>query len=185
MTSENLMLASVTGSVAIRNSFEFKRIATLMDRMNALPETHLLIADHPYLLSASAQSGKISAAAGGRFAGARNCRAVLRSAKTPDRDIVPLRIRLASDKTSRSARLTISFDPARMLTGAECHPTLENQETGTPIIWPSSSSIVVGELLQVGFNFLGSLHLFLSDASRPLFDPAVQLDGIRIDRIAW
>ena len=98
---------------------------------------------------------------------------------------IPLKFTLAwSD--GGSARLTLAFNPSRMLAAADVAPTLSRSRKPAPK-FPASSIEVNGTLLGLGFDVLAGLYAE-ERGGRGLFEVGGKkfTDGdIRVERVQW
>jgi hypothetical protein len=112
------------------------------------------------------------------------CQGQLVLAAVDDRDRrVRLRFKLLREKGG-NGRLTLSYDPTAMLTGADVHPTLAGKH-GAMISFPSSSPRVMREMFWLGPSFLESLQCLLLKSKIALFDKAISDNDIRTARVQW
>jgi hypothetical protein len=113
---------------------------------------------------------------------------VLAPVDHPD-DRVNMRFNLAKDRDGRSGRLTLTFNPAAMLVGADIHPTIVDAVTGEMIASPSSAIEVMKQMHNLGFVFLDNLYRLLFKKKGPLFAKdtwkAIDRGDIRIARAQW
>jgi len=100
-------------------------------------------------------------------------------------DLIRLGVKLARKASDKSGRLTLTFNPSRMLAGADVAPTLSWRSKEAPEC-PSSSHEVNAKLLRLGFDLLDRLYAE-ENANRPLFGKGEELDDgeIRLERVQW
>ena len=109
-------------------------------------------------------------------------RVVLLSGNTPQQRS-DVRFKLALRPRHNQGTLTLTFNPSRILAGADVQPTLIAASSGKALGYPSSSSTVTRKLFELGFDLLESLPRRNVDAA--LFDPGIDAESIRVHRIQW
>jgi hypothetical protein len=158
---------------------EADRIFDLLKCLCALDE------EAPLLIAGRAHSILPAGTGGGSSWAERpegGCQGQLVLAAVDDRDRrVRLRFKLLREKGG-NGRLTLSYDPTAMLTGADVHPTLAGEQ-GAMISFPSSSPRVMREMFRLGPSFLESLQCLLLKSKIALFDKAISENDIRIARV--
>jgi hypothetical protein len=60
--------------------------------------------------------------------------------------------------------LTLTFNPSRLLTGADAQPTLIEARSGKPGEYPSTLSRLMNKLLEFPFELLEAINDAISDA---------------------
>ena len=197
MASEHLVIQSIVGSIAVdwtkpgkaarSGEAEGDRIYDLLESLCALnPDEQIFVGGCEHRIVPLATVG------GTRWVetltGGCKGQIVLAPVDHPD-DRVNMRFNLAKDRDGRSGRLTLTFNPAAMLVGADIHPTIVDAVTGEMIASPSSAIEVMEQMHNLGFVFLDNLYRLLSKKKGPLFAKdtwvAIKRGDIRIARAQW
>jgi len=196
-SSEHVVLQSIVGSIAVEwtkpgkaarsGEAEGDRSYDLLESLCALnPDEQIFVADRKHRIVPLATVG------GTRWVetltGGCKGQIVLSPVDHPD-DRVNMRFKLDKDRDGRSGRLTLAFNPAAMLAGADIHPTIVNAETGKMIALPSSAAEVMEQMHNLGFVFLEFLYQQLPNEKGRLFADntwaAIMGGDIRIGRAQW
>jgi hypothetical protein len=81
----------------------------------------------------------------------------------------------------RPGSLTLTFNPSRLLTGADAQPTLITKQSQKPFVYPSTQPRVMDKLLEFPFELLEAINHAISKAK--LLDEKVKAERIRIHQM--
>ncbi len=166
---------------------EGARICILLQRLSALDtDAQLIIAGRAHRIVPATAAGGSSWVE--RPDGGCHGRLMLSAVDDGDRRVY-VGFKLIRERGGKSGRLTLTFDPTAMLTGADVHPTLANEETGAMTPFPSSAPKVMQEMFRLGLSILESLQGLLTNSKSALFDSetkkAIRDDDFQIARVQW
>ena len=81
----------------------------------------------------------------------------------------------------RPGSLTLTFNPSRLLTGADAQPTLITKQSQKPFVYPSTQPRVMDKLLEFPFELLEAINHAISKPK--LLDEKVKAERIRIHQV--
>jgi hypothetical protein len=178
MSYENLVTQTVVASVRATDDFR-KRFIPFVRRLVERPQD--------YRFKLGGRKCKIAAGAS-RFdaddhGGCAGQIVIEAESDSPQKS--RLGFKLTRGLSNDQARLTLTFNPSRLLAAVDVAPTMGERRQPAPEN-PASSQFVNSKLLGFGFDLLDELHWAEYDG--PLFDygkPRFEDDNIRLDRVAW
>ncbi len=166
---------------------EGARIFVLLQRLSALDtDAQLIIAGRAHRIVPATTPGGSSWVE--RPDGGCHGRLVLSAVDDGDRRVY-VGFKLIRERGGKRSRLTLTFNPTAMLTGADVHPTLASAKTGAMTPFPSSAPRVMQEMFRLGYLFLESLQRLLTNSNDALFDAeskkAIRDGDFQIARVQW
>src|SRR5271166_2153199 len=92
-----------------------------------------------------------------------------------------VRFKVRRGRRGKPGSLTLTFNPSRLLTGADAQPTLI--DPSERFVYPSTSNMVMIKLLEFPFELLEAINHAISKAK--LFEEEVNRERIRTHQMEW
>ena len=94
-----------------------------------------------------------------------------------------VRFKVRRGRRGKPGSLTLTFNPSRLLTGADAQPTLIDPGSGKPFVYPSTFPRVMNKLLEFPFELLEAINDEILDAK--LLEEKIKAERIRIHQMEW
>jgi hypothetical protein len=183
MIRECLILTSVTASVDLEDAVprsrkatpsECERVVSLFGNLAGVSDGTVAVAGRNCSMACVvAPSPEASGGAADPRLGCSG-RIMLLAAESGQAGV---RFKVRRGRRGKPGSLTLTFNPSRLLTGADEQPTLIDDQTGKPAGYPSTQPWVMNKLLQFPFELLEAINHSVSKAK--LLDEKVKAERIR------
>src|SRR5271166_517801 len=193
MIRECLILTSVTASVDLEDAVprgrprkttpsECERVVSLLENLAGVSEGTVAVAGRNCSMTcivAPAPEGS-----GGATDARLGCsgRIVLLGAESGLLG-ADVRFKVRRGRRGKPGSLTLTFNPSRLLTGADAQPTLIDPGSGKPFVYPSTFPRVMNKLLEFPFELLEAINDEILDAK--LLEEKIKAERIRIHQMEW
>ena len=191
MIRESLILTSVTASLDLEDAIprprrrqtasECERVVSFFENLADMSDGTVTVAGRDCSMTCILAA---SLKASGRAVDPRlGCsgRIVLLGAESGGQTGVAFKVRRG--RRGKPASLTLTFNPSRLLTGADAQPTLISKQSQKAVATPSTFPWVMFKLCEFPFELLEAIKHAISGAK--LFEGKVEAERIRIHRMEW
>ena len=162
MIRESLILTSVTASVDLDDTAprprkmtpsECERLISLLENLAGVSEKTVAVAGRNCSMTCMVSPSPEGSGGGTDARLGCSGRIVLFGAESGPLG-ADVKFKVRRGRRARLGSLTLTFNPSRLLTGADAQPTLINAQTGNPVEYPSTSAGVLNKLLEFPFELL-------------------------------